>query len=88
LLDDEVIPIWNAAHPDTVIHRAGRGPSAKWVAAVKAGVVDKNHPKRARILDIWDRQKAEISSPEEKEESIRLFDELNDEYWRKRMEGK
>jgi len=88
LLDDELIPIWSAAHPDTVIIRAPRGPSARWVASVEAGVVDKNHPKRARILEIWYRQKAGISSPEEKEESLRLFDELNDEYWKKHMEGK
>jgi hypothetical protein len=26
-LDDEVIPVWNAAHPDRIIHKCGPSPT-------------------------------------------------------------
>jgi hypothetical protein len=85
LLDDELVPIWNAAHPDKIIHLPKRGPTEKWFAALKAHLIANNNPKVLRILEIRSRQQAGTSSAEETDESNRLFIELRYEDFMKRL---
>ena len=76
LLDDELVPVWNAAHPDKIIHLPKRGPTEKWFAALKENLIANNSPEVLRILEIQSRQQAGTSSAWETEESNRLFIEL------------